>query len=69
MIPAESTIIIEELIELTEMVSDLEMTPETAELFIKERRIQIMEAHDLCDNELTEIENHITNTITIFINH
>jgi len=62
MIPAESAIIIEELIELTEMVSDLEMTPETAELFIKERRIQIMEAHDLCDIELTEFENHIADT-------
>jgi len=38
------------------------MTPQTAALFIKERRTQIMEAHDLSDIELTDIERIIADT-------
>lgn len=62
MTPAESETITQELIELAEMVSSLEMPAETAEAFIRERRIQIMEAHDLSDVELTDIERIIEDT-------
>lgn len=62
MTPAEHATLTEELIELAEMVSDLEMPAETAEAFIRERRIQIMEAHDLTDVELTDIERIIEDT-------
>lgn len=62
MTQAESTTLNNELIELAEMVLDLEMTPEPAKLFIKERRIQIMEAHNLSDIELTDIERIIADT-------